>query len=111
EVDLCGHATLGSAHVLWESSALPSDEPARFDTRSGRLTCARGASGRIEMDFPAKLAEPTEAPALLVPALGANPERVRAVSKNAFDYLVELAGDDDVRALCPDHARLRTLPV
>ena len=106
-----GHATLGTAHALWEMGALPDGEPARFDTKSGRLTCARGASGRIEMDFPAKRAEPTDAPELLLPALGVEPARVRAVLKNAFDYLVELAADEDVRALAPDHGRLRTLPV
>src|SRR5262245_51538637 len=50
EVALCGHATLASAHVLWESGRLKVEQPARFHTRSGLLT-ARRAGGRIEMDF------------------------------------------------------------
>src|SRR5262249_16789848 len=53
EVDLCGHATLAGAHVLWEEGHLPADAPARFHTRSGLLTATRGG-GWIEMDFPAK---------------------------------------------------------
>src|SRR5437763_6207833 len=52
EVDLCGHATLASAHVLWETEALAPDSEARFQTRSGLLT-ARRTDGRIELNFPA----------------------------------------------------------
>lgn len=111
EVALCGHATLASAHALWELGTLAAEDSARFDTRSGRLTCTRAASGRIEMDFPAKGAEPAEPPPALLPALGLAREQVRAVSRNAFDYLVEVDTDAGVRALAPDHARLRTLPV
>jgi len=111
EIALCGHATLGSAHVLWEAGVLAAGESARFDTLSGRLTCKQAASGRIEMDFPAKLAEPAAAPEALLPALGVDPARVRAVLRNAFDYLVELDGESVVRELDPDHGRLRTLPV
>src|SRR3954454_5183987 len=62
EVDLCGHATLASAHVLWEDGHLPADSPARFHTRSGLLTATRDG-GWIEMDFPARPASPAEAPA------------------------------------------------
>jgi len=109
EVDLCGHATLGSAHVLWEEEHIDAATPARFDTKSGRLTCTRSESGRIEMDFPAKLAQPSPPPPDLLPALGASGSRF--VGKNAFDYFVELDNEDAVRALAPDHGRLRTLPV
>jgi predicted PhzF superfamily epimerase YddE/YHI9 len=63
------------------------------------------------MDFPVKLAAESPAPEALLPALGVDPALVRAVRKNAFDYLVEIDGDDAVRALHPDHTRLRTLPV
>src|SRR5204862_6251333 len=86
EVALCGHATLASAHALWETGVLAPDQPACFDTQSGRLTCRQSDTGRIEMDFPAKLAEPAEAPEALFPALGVAPESVRAVLRNAFDY-------------------------
>jgi len=57
EVDLCGHATLAAAHVLWQDGHLRPDQPALFYTRSGLLTC-RLQGGWIEMDFPAKPAAP-----------------------------------------------------
>src|SRR5258707_11369295 len=72
EVDLCGHATLASAHVLWEDGHIKEEADARFHTRSGLLTCKRN-NGWIEMNFPAKLAEPAEAPPQLAEALGAEP--------------------------------------
>src|SRR5207245_4893171 len=70
EVDLCGHATLASAHVLWETGHLAPDTAGRFCTKSGLLTATRGGDG-IEMDFPAKMVEPAEAPPDLLAALGA----------------------------------------
>ena len=72
EVDLCGHATLASAHVLWESERVAAGRPIRFHTRSGVLTCT-SAGGRIEMDFPAEPATPVESPAEEAFALGAAP--------------------------------------
>jgi PhzF family phenazine biosynthesis protein len=108
EVPLCGHATLASAHVLWESGELPPDESARFDTRSGRLTVAR-ADGWIVMDFPALTAAPTDPPAGLVEALGMQP---LAVLRNALRYyLVEIATADEVRAVKPDLARIVQMPL
>lgn len=107
EVDLCGHATLASAHVLWESGRLDAKSVARFRTRSGVLTAAR-RDGDIELDFPASPIEDARAPAGLIEALGA---RAVAVVKTRFDYLVELESERDVRALAPDHRALRTLPV
>src|SRR5215471_4483966 len=62
EVALCGHATLASAHVLWEDGHLPPGRQARFHTRSGLLTGDR-AGEWIELDFPAKREEPAPAPA------------------------------------------------
>ncbi len=108
EVDLCGHATLASAHVLWEDGHLAEGTQARFDTRSGRLTAGRRGDW-IEMDFPAKIAAPAEPPPELLPALGL--ARAHFVGRNAFDYLVEADSEETVRALTPDHSRLRTLPV
>src|SRR5204862_2125409 len=70
EVALCGHATLASAHVLWEGKRLAPDAVARFHTKSGVLTAARRA-GWIELDFPAEPAGPEEAPAALTESLGA----------------------------------------
>src|SRR2546421_12615446 len=73
EVDLCGHATLASAHVLWERELLQPGEQARFSTRSGLLTAQRNGDW-IEMDFPAKPELTVHAPAGLAEALGAKPK-------------------------------------
>jgi len=107
EVALCGHATLASAHVLWEDGHLPSAQQARFHTKSGLLTGDRVGEW-IELDFPAKPEKPAPAPAGLAAALGVTP---KYVGRNQFDYLVEVDGEDTVRRLAPDHAALATLPV
>lgn len=107
EVDLCGHATLASAHVLWEQGLLAPDEQARFYTRSGLLTADRSGDW-IELDFPVKPATPAEPPAGLIDALGVEP---RYVGRNAWDYIVEVDSERTLRALDPDHARLKTLGV
>ena len=102
ELDLCGHATLASAHVLWETGALSPDSAGRFHTRSGVLTAVREGDW-IELDFPATPDGPVDAPPGLADALGASP---RYVGRSRFDYLVELATEDEVRALRPDRGRL-----
>lgn len=102
EVDLCGHATLASAHVLWEEGHLAPSAQARFHTRSGLLTAQR-AGEWIEMDFPATPGIPVAAPAGLFEALHIAPV---PVYKNRFDYMLELASDEQVRALTPDFTRL-----
>jgi PhzF family phenazine biosynthesis protein len=99
EVDLCGHATLASAHVLWETGRLPGEAAARFATRSGVLACRRRADGAIEMVFPALPATATAPPAGLAVALGTTP---LSVWTSRFDLLVELADAAAVRALAPD---------
>jgi PhzF family phenazine biosynthesis protein len=107
EVDLCGHATLASAHVLWETGALAPDEQARFSTRSGILTATRWDDW-IEMDFPLRPEQPTAAPEGLAEALGATP---LYVGQNVEDYLVEVRSETVLRALKPDFGALGTLPV
>lgn len=107
EVPLCGHATLASAHVLWEDGHLPAQQPARFHTRSGLLTATRQDTW-ITLDFPALPPEPAEAPATLLQALGITP---LYVGKNRASYLVEVASEDVVRVLQPDFTLLATLPV
>ncbi|HEY1375821.1 MAG TPA: PhzF family phenazine biosynthesis protein [Gemmataceae bacterium] len=107
EVDLCGHATLASAHVLWETGRLPAGEPARFHTRSGQLTATR-AGGDIVLDFPAVPVEPCPPPDGLTDALGATP---RGVGRNRMDVLVELDSESAVRRLRPDFGRLTAVPV
>jgi PhzF family phenazine biosynthesis protein len=108
EVDLCGHATVASAHVLWEDGHLPEGQQARFHTRSGLLTADRSGDW-IELDFPAKLAAPAEPPPELLPALGV--EHANYVGRNAFDYLVEVDSEATLRRLSPDHSALRKMPV
>jgi PhzF family phenazine biosynthesis protein len=107
ELELCGHATLASAHVLAEIGRLDTASPARFHTRSGLLTAAVQGEW-IEMDFPAKPVQEASPPEGLIAALGGAPGWV---GKNTFDYhLVELASEEAVRSAVPDFARLRTLP-
>src|SRR5262249_26992474 len=89
EVDLCGHATLAGAHVLWEQRLLQPGQVARFHSRSGVLTAERDGDW-IELDFPAKMEDPAEPPAGLGTALGIAP---RYVGKNAFDYLIEVESE------------------
>ena len=107
EVDLCGHATLASAHVLWETGQVQEHETARFHTRSGLLTAVRQGDW-IEMDFPAKPQQPAQAPDGLVNALGAVPAYV---GRNQFDYLVELDSEEQLRSLRPNFSELAKLPV
>lgn len=107
EVDLCGHATLASAHALWEGGHLAPGETGRFQTRSGLLTAER-RDGLIWLDFPSTPPTPAEAPANLRDGLGVS---FRYVGRTPFDYLVELDGEAAVRALAPDLAALGRLPV
>ncbi|MXY68324.1 MAG: PhzF family phenazine biosynthesis protein [Acidobacteriia bacterium] len=102
EVDLCGHATLASAHVLWESGYLADGSRAVFHTRSGRLS-ANQRNGWIEMDFPAEPDQPTAAPTAL--AAGLNADLVY-VGRNRLDYLVEVGSEATLRSLAPDAQRL-----
>jgi PhzF family phenazine biosynthesis protein len=103
EVDLCGHATLASAHVLFEILGHP--EPSiRFATRSGELTVERRGD-RLAMDFPARPPAPCAAPPALLGALGAEPLEVLA----ADDYIAVFGSESAVRALEPDMAKLRGL--
>jgi PhzF family phenazine biosynthesis protein len=107
EVELCGHATLASAHVLWEDGHLTPDETARFHTRSGLLTAQRQGAW-IELNFPAVPEEQVTPPAGLEQALGVTPVYV---GKNRSDLLVQVASEAQVRALQPDFTALRALPV
>jgi predicted PhzF superfamily epimerase YddE/YHI9 len=102
EVALCGHATLASAHVLWEEAHLPAGRQARFHTQSGLLTADRRGDW-IELDFPATPPAPAPAPPGLAAALRVG---TRWVGRSKFDYLVELDSEDAVRGLKPDLAAL-----
>jgi PhzF family phenazine biosynthesis protein len=106
EVDLCGHATLASAHVLWEEGHLPLTATARFHTWSGLLTAQRREDW-IDLDFPAEPAQETDPPAELLPALGVTPHYV---GQNRMDYLVVVDTEEEVRALMPNPALLQKVP-
>ena len=107
EVALCGHATLASAHVLWECGHLKAGQQARFRTLSGLLTADQRGDW-IEMDFPVKAEAPAEAPARLSEALGTG---LKYVGRNQFDYLVEVESDGALRGLKPNFSLLSELPV
>ncbi|WP_017587409.1 PhzF family phenazine biosynthesis protein [Nocardiopsis ganjiahuensis] len=104
EVDLCGHATLATAHALTEAGF---EGPIRFSTRSGVLTVQR-EDGRLWMDFPARPATGIEEPEGLAEALGARPLWVG--SGGTDDLLVELESEAVVRSLDPDQAGLARIP-
>jgi PhzF family phenazine biosynthesis protein len=106
EVDLCGHATLASAHILWQQGQTASEE-IRFSTKSGILKATRHGDD-IELDLPLKPEEPAQAPPGLLEALGAS---AKYVGKNQFDYLVEVESESHLRQLAPDFKRLTTLSV
>ncbi|MGH9407180.1 MAG: PhzF family phenazine biosynthesis protein [Terriglobia bacterium] len=105
EVALCGHATLASAHVLWEDGHLKTGEQARFHTKSGPLT-AEFIDGWIDMNFPAKLQQQAAPPEGLIQALAVTP---KYVGRNQFDYLLEVESERAVRSLRPDFAALKKI--
>jgi PhzF family phenazine biosynthesis protein len=102
EVELCGHATLATAHILWETGRLDGGEQARFHTKSGLLKAKRSGS-LIELDFPSKPEESADPLPGMAEALGTS---LRHVCKNKFDYLVEVDSEEIVRNLKPDFSKL-----
>lgn len=107
EVDLCGHATLASAHLLWEESHLEQWETATFHTRSGVISATRQGD-MIWLDFPATPVRPAAMVPDLERAVGAP---ITYVGRTAFDYLVEIESEAAVRSLVPDLTLLARLPV
>lgn len=103
EMDLCGHATLAAAAVLFNECGLLGNE-VRFHSRSGVLTVARNGE-LLTLDFPSRSPLPSNPPEALVRGLGANPREVF----KARDYLAVFANEAEVRALQPDFAVLKTL--
>ena len=98
EVDLCGHATLASAHILWETGLLDSEKDAVFKTKSGQLTARKVANG-IELNFPEEKAAPCELPIQIIRSLGVD---TVFTGQNRMDYLVELDSPQTLRELKPD---------
>ncbi len=101
EVDLCGHATLASARVLWDQQLAETGAPIEFLTRSGSLF-ARLTGEEIELNFPLTPQQEAAAPAGLLESLGA---KESYVGRNV-DYLVEVAGEAELRVLTPDFRSL-----
>ncbi|MBS4027384.1 MAG: PhzF family phenazine biosynthesis protein [Ignavibacteriales bacterium] len=106
EVELCGHATLASAHILWEEEHLQLSEKAIFHTQSGLLTAMKNGVW-IELDFPALENEEL----LSFPEL-ASALRTKAIyiGKSVFDYIVEVESEEVVRNLKPDFVSLGKIP-
>jgi predicted PhzF superfamily epimerase YddE/YHI9 len=107
EVDLCGHATVASAHVLWEDGHLPEQAQARFHTRSGLLLADRRGEW-VELDFPATAPAPVGPQPHLLDALGT---QAKFVGKTRFDYFIEAGSEAAVRELTPDFTALRQFGV
>jgi predicted PhzF superfamily epimerase YddE/YHI9 len=104
EVPLCGHATLASAHVLWEEGIVPGEETIALCASGGPLAAGREGEW-IRLDFPAIPATEAAIPEGLSEALGA--EILGAYQSWESGYLVELASVETVRGLEPDFTRLR----
>jgi PhzF family phenazine biosynthesis protein len=102
EVDLCGHATLASAHTLWSTNAVKPNDAINFHTRSGILTATHD-DDLIQLDFPANLVEGCDPPAGLLASLGARPT---FVGKTKFDCFLVVDSEKAVRELRPDFQRL-----
>ena len=107
EVELCGHATLASAHILWETGVLPIEQTAQFDTLSGRLKARMAGGGWIEMDFPQEKAGECPPPDGILEALGL--QEVLFFGKNRFDYLVEIEDSSILYDMNPDFFSLKNL--
>jgi predicted PhzF superfamily epimerase YddE/YHI9 len=105
EVDLCGHATLASAHALWQGGHAPAVHAAAVPHEERRPD-RHPAGGWIELDFPAHHVKTAEAPDGLLDALRA---QAKYVGRSKFDYLVEVGSEDTVRELKPDFVALRSL--
>jgi PhzF family phenazine biosynthesis protein len=107
EVDLCGHATLASAHALFESGRLATDATARFQTRSGELRAAYAGSEGVTLDFPVAEPVPEEPMPGLFDALGLPAGELLRIDGDFF--LCPVDDPETVRALAPDFAKLRAL--
>ncbi len=104
EVPLCGHATLASAHILWDEEIVPRDQAISFSAKTGLLAAAR-EGGWIRLDFPADPVQRVESPKALERALGVAAKATYRTRQPG--YLLELDSEETVRSLRPDFALLR----
>ena len=105
EVDLCGHATLASAHILWERKYVKDDSPIKFYTKSGILSATKNRDW-IELDFPIEPAENSAIPDNLLESLSIEP---LYVGKNRFDYIIEVESEEIIKNVNPDYKLLSTV--
>jgi len=108
EVDLCGHATLASAHILWERGYEPENAPIQFDTKSGLLGAEKDGEW-IEMDFPAQPPKEIPMPQTMFQALGIE-RGILYMGQNVSDYIVELDSEEVVRNMRPDFSLIARFP-
>ena len=106
EVDLCGHATLASAHVLWQQRSAEAGERIEFATRSGILAARRNGDD-IVLDFRVSRSSPPN----LQPSFTALGVAAQYVGRNQFDYLVEVESESVLRQIAPDFKRWPPVPV
>ncbi len=106
EVDLCGHATLASSHILYSAGICDKNEPINFHTKSGVLTSVNKGNDTYEMDFPAIEQDVIDYPHELEVALGIKPVYV---GMTKWNYVVELENEEEVRNVQPDFALLEKL--
>lgn len=107
EVDLCGHATLASANILWKTGICNEKEMIRFHTKSGVLT-TRKENGVIEMDFPAISEKEIDYPIELIDSIGG--AKPKYVGMTKWNYLIELENEKAVRDVVPDFNAMLNLP-
>ncbi len=110
EVDLCGHATLASAHVLWSEGHIAKDKTARFQTRSGWLSAQQKEDGWIEMDFPSQPVQNTHVMPQLIKSLCCQ-GNISSVTKSSVNYLVEVHSEEALRSLTPNFDEMKKLPM
>jgi predicted PhzF superfamily epimerase YddE/YHI9 len=106
EVDLCGHATLAGAHILWETGAVPDGSEIEFSSLSGTLG-ARKDGEWIELDFPVEPPQEVQPPGELLAALQVKP---LWVGRNRLDYMVEVDSEITVREINPHFSKLMKVP-
>ncbi|NLG66754.1 MAG: PhzF family phenazine biosynthesis protein [Actinobacteria bacterium] len=108
EVELCGHPTLATAHVLWEEEIIPKGSPVVFRSLSGDLVVTRSADW-VELDLPALPIKEAPIPNGLLPALGLT--SVRACGRAGDDYVLEVKSPAEIRSLRPDFEAILRLPL
>ncbi len=107
EVDLCGHATLATAHILYEQNILDQNQTANFYTKSGKLTANKQAN-KIELNFPSTMPTEQSVPDKLLEAFDVT---ATFVGKSRFDYFIEIASAETLRKLKPNFSILKELQV